>query len=246
MGEMLREFVDSRGVDVRVDREAAVIRRVKILGMESRNGRRYLPEALASAVGLYEGVKVNVNHPKGDPRAPRDYQDRIGVLRRVELRGGEGLLGDLHFNPKHALAEQLMWDAEHAPENVGFSHNVQARTSREGERLVVEEIVKVESVDLVATRRRRRLPGVGRRGRRRQGDSRGFAKADSEPIRESRPDLVAELERGLRRELDRLREEVATWRRQEGNAPRSREQRWTEVTEETWLPDAAAFARSIR
>jgi hypothetical protein len=150
MKEMLQEFVDSRGVGIRVDRTNGVIRGVKILGIVSRNGRRYLPDALTEAAGLYERAKVNVNHPKGSPAAARDYQDRIGVIRNVAVRPGEGLFGDFHFNPKHALAEQLVWDAEHAPENVGFSHNVQARTSRRGDRVVVEAITKVQSVDLVA------------------------------------------------------------------------------------------------
>ena len=54
------------------------------------------------------------------------------MIRDVKA-GGEGLFADFHFNPKHALAEQLLWDAEHAPENVGFSHNVEARTARRGE-----------------------------------------------------------------------------------------------------------------
>jgi hypothetical protein len=99
---------------------------------------------------LYEGAKVNVNHPKGYPLAPRDYQERIGVIRNVQHRFGEGLFADFHFNPKHDLSEQLMWDAEHAPESVGFSHNVQARTRRQGETTFVEEILQVHSVDLVA------------------------------------------------------------------------------------------------
>jgi len=152
MTETLLEFCDSRGVPVRVDRTAGVIRGVKILGLHSRNGREYPAETLKKAAALYEGAKVNVNHPKGSPGAPRDYQDRIGIVREVELRAGEGLFGDLHFNPKHALAEQLIWDAEHAPENVGFSHNVQARTAPRaaGAGLLVEEILRVESVDLVA------------------------------------------------------------------------------------------------
>jgi hypothetical protein len=149
MIETLQEYFDSRGVAVRVDRAAAVIRGVKLLGLESRNGRSYLPEALVQAVPLYEDAKVNVNHPKGNPSGPRDYQDRIGVIRSVRA-AGNGLFGDFHFNPKHALAEQLVWDAEHAAENVGFSHNVEARTTRRGDRVVVEAITRVQSVDLVA------------------------------------------------------------------------------------------------
>jgi hypothetical protein len=133
-----------------VDRAAAVIRGVKVLGLDSQNGRSYLPAALAAAVPLYEGAKVNVNHAKGHPTAPRDYQDRIGRLRGVHARAGAGLFGDLHLNPRHALAEQLLWDAAHAPENVGFSHNVQARTAQREGRTVVESIVAVHSVDLVA------------------------------------------------------------------------------------------------
>lgn len=148
--ENLREYSDWRGGTGTVDEARGVIEGVKILGLESRNGRSYSGEALAGAAGLYEGAKVNVNHPKGSPWEARDYQDRIGVIRNVSWRAERGLYGDLHFNPKHQLAEQLAWDARHVPENVGFSHNVQARTARREGRTIVEEIVKVHSVDLVA------------------------------------------------------------------------------------------------
>jgi hypothetical protein len=150
MTDTLQEYCDSRGASMRVDARAGVIHGVKLLGLESRNGRSYLPEALVEAARLYEDAKVNVNHPKGHAASPRDYQDRIGSIRGVVMRPGEGLFADFHFNPKHALAEQLIWDAEHTPENVGFSHNVEARTSRRGDRVVVEVITRVQSVDLVA------------------------------------------------------------------------------------------------
>jgi hypothetical protein len=150
MNETIQEVVNSRGVAIRVDRAESVVRGVKVLGLRSRNGREYLPEALAEAARLYEGAKVNVNHAKGDPSSPRDYQDRIGSIHNVALRPQEGLFGDFHFNPKHALAEQLVWDAEHAPENVGFSHNVEARVRRSGDTVAVEAIQRVQSVDLVA------------------------------------------------------------------------------------------------
>jgi hypothetical protein len=135
---------------LRVDRTAGVIRGVKLLGLRSKNGRRYQENALAEAVSLYEGAKVNINHPKGHPLSPRDYQDRLGVISAVEFRPQQGLFGDLHFNPKHTLSEQLMWDAEHASQNVGLSHNVLARTTRQGDETVVEAITKVQSIDLVA------------------------------------------------------------------------------------------------
>ena len=213
MIETLQEFFDSRGVPLRVDRQAGVIRGVKILGLNSRNGRTYLPEALRQAAGLYEEAKVNVNHPKGNPGAPRDYQDRIGVMRGVVVREGEGLFADFHFNPKHALAEQLAWDAEHAAENVGFSHNVEARTLRRGVQVVVEAITRVQSVDLVAdpattrglfeaaTRRRRKRQRLPRQCPAAAGDleRRGIAAAAARPGRSVVPPTGSQAGRARRR-----------------------------------------------
>ena len=103
-----------------MDRATGVVRGIKVLGLHSRIGREYLPDALGRAVALYEGAKVNVNHPKGNPLAPRDYQERIGIIRNVQYRSGDGLFPDFHFNPKHYLAEQLAWDAEHARKTSAF------------------------------------------------------------------------------------------------------------------------------
>jgi hypothetical protein len=201
MNELLQEFVDSRGTSMRVDRQRGVIRGVKILGRHSRNGRTYLPEALQQAARLYEGAKVNVNHPKGSPTSPRDYQDRIGTIRQVVAPGEEGLFADFHFNPKHALAEQLAWDAEHAPENVGFSHNVEARTCRRGDQVVVEAITRVASVDLVADPATTRglfesqggEPGDGPDGQRAEDSTPTLDEVTVEQLRQHRPDLAAAL-----------------------------------------------------
>ena len=108
--ETLREYA-SAGNPLAVDRQQGVIRGVKILGLESRNGRSYLPAAVAAAMPLYEGAKVNVNHNKAGN--PRPYQDRIGTMKGIVAKP-DGLYADFHFNPKHPLAEQLCWDAEHA------------------------------------------------------------------------------------------------------------------------------------
>lgn len=237
MIETLWEYADSRGQSVGVDRQAGVVRGVKILGLRSRNGRVYLPEALRNAARLYENAKVNVNHPKGDPQQPRDYQDRIGVIRNVVVREGEGLFADFHFNPKHALAEQLLWDAEHSPENVGFSHNVQARCVRRGEELVVEAITRVLSVDLVADPAttaglfEAHWAASAAPAQAREGDGERAAPAlraellaalTVEQLRAARPDLIEQLYRAqteenhrLRSELERLAEEAALLRRRQ-------------------------------
>ena len=235
MNELLQEFVDSRGVALRIDRAEGVLRGVKLLGHESRNGRRYLPEALASAAGLYEGAKVNVNHSKSGPLVARDYQDRIGVVRNVTARSAEGLFGDLHFNPKHALAEQLLWDAEHAPENVGFSHNVQARTSRQGEQTVVEAILHVQSVDLVAD------PATTR-GLFESDDGPSLEAVTVDLLRLARPDLVTQLTESLSVENRMLKAELE--RHRAATKPVSREQSMAEPVVERF--DTAAFVRAIR
>jgi hypothetical protein len=144
---VLQEYADSRGVALKVDRERGVIRGVKLLGTESAKGRSYPLDVLRRAAPKYEGVRVNVDHV--DPGARRSYRDRLGTIRNVVVRQ-EGLFGDFHYNPKHALAEQLAWDAEHAPQNVGFSHDARGPSKLKGGKVVVESIDQVLSVDLVA------------------------------------------------------------------------------------------------
>lgn len=150
--ESLREFVTSAGSSPAVDRDAGVIRGCKILGVQSRNrpprNFSYPESTRAAAAKLYEGVVCNVDHHK--PGTHISYHDRIGAFKSVECRQ-DGLYGDFHFNPKHALAEQICWDAEHAPQNLGFSHIADGKINRsDPAHPVVEEITAVESVDLVA------------------------------------------------------------------------------------------------
>ncbi len=253
MDETLWEFCDSRGVGVRVDRTDGIVRGVKILGLESRNGRTYLPEALAGSVALYEGAKVNVNHPKGHPQSPRDYQDRMGVMRNVAFRPGEGLFGDFRFNPKHALAEQLAWDAEHAPENVGFSHNVQARVARRGESTIVEAITRVQSVDLVADPATTQglfesasggssLPATLLEEFRRQW----LAEVTFDDLRSARPDLTGLIDAATQSQLARLKGELDQLRSAE--SLRGKRQLVRQLLAEYKLPDpdsGHAWARSI-
>ncbi|REJ89975.1 MAG: hypothetical protein DWQ35_17305 [Planctomycetota bacterium] len=223
----LTEYCDSRGVAVRVDRQKSRINGVKILGTKSRNGRTYRPDALESAVELYEGAPVNVNHPKGHPASPRDYQDRIGRIENVAFRSGQGLFGDFHFNPKHPLVEQLLWDAENAPENVGFSHNVQARVVQEKKQLAVEAITKVNSVDLVAEpattsglfeAKDRAAKGKIVADARVESASLSLREATRADLEQLRPDLVEQLQATHATELAELREELDRLRASEAVA----------------------------
>ena len=95
--EIVVEYTTSRGVKLQVDTENGLIQGVKILGTESKNGRTYSADAIIKAVHLYEGSKVNVNHPEGDPKSPRDYRDRLGKLEGVQAHA-DGLYGNLYNN----------------------------------------------------------------------------------------------------------------------------------------------------
>jgi hypothetical protein len=144
----LLEFVVSPCA--RVDREAGVIRDVKVLGYMSANGRRYSPEAVRQAIGLYEGIRVNVDHPPAArPEAERPLSARFGMLKNVAARD-DGLYGDLHYLRSHPLAEMTAEAAERMPETLGLSHNAEGRVSQVAGQTVVDEIVRVRSVDLVA------------------------------------------------------------------------------------------------
>lgn len=235
MSETLLEYF-AQGGPSRIDRERGVLFGVKILGVLSRNKREYPAETLREAAKLYENAKVNLDHPRGAATTPRSYQDRFGLVRNVALRENEGLFADFHFNPKHPLAEQLLWDAEHAPENVGFSHNVEAVVERLDDKTVVKEILAVRSVDLVAD------PAT---------TSGLFESLDGDIDKPDRGDLrsknsdrdvaLLEAENARLRERLQLYESVLRKIGDENAAPRSREQGFPQRQE----IDTAGFLRLI-
>lgn len=142
----LVESVASRG---QVDRDAGVIRNVKVLGRTSRNGREYSERALQEACALYANCKVNVDHPeRSAPNKERSFRDGFGVLRSPRVKA-EGVFADLHFLRAHPMAEQVCEAAERFPNSFGLSHNSDGHVVSRGGRAVVESIVKVRSVDIV-------------------------------------------------------------------------------------------------
>jgi len=131
-----------------LNKEQGILTNVKILGLESKNGRTYRHKALVGAKGLYEGAKVNVNHTEND--APRDARDRFGKFGNIRVEE-DGLYGDLHFLLHHPMAALVTEAAERMPDVLGFSHDAAGFGNKDSAgKLVIEEIVKVNSVDLVA------------------------------------------------------------------------------------------------
>lgn len=133
-----------------VDRDKGIIRDVKILGLVSENNRRYLPEAVKSAKHLYEGIKVNINHPDSS-NDQRNAEDRFGKLINVYFVEGEGLYGDLMFLKSHPMAERVCEAAERMTDVFGLSHNAQGDGVDDKDGcFVINEIVSVRHVDLVS------------------------------------------------------------------------------------------------
>jgi len=141
-------FEVTQSQSVQVDREAGVIRGVRILGPSSLNNRTYTPEAIRKALPLYEGKQVNCDHPS-NPRQERKVADRAGWLENVIERDG-GLNGDLHLLKADPRTEKILESAEKRPALFGLSHNAEGDVRREKGRTIVEEIVQVRSVDIVA------------------------------------------------------------------------------------------------
>lgn len=132
-----------------VDRERGLIRGVKILGAKSRNGRVYTPAALASAVALLEGTKVNINHSSRKELVDPDR--RLGKLQNVRLQD-DGVYGDLSYLRSHPIADRLCEAAETNPDLFGLSINADGESlpDKPDGHLLVTRIVAVKSVDLVS------------------------------------------------------------------------------------------------
>lgn len=136
---------------LRVDRATGTIYNVKILGFDSENNRRYLPEAVKAAKSLYEGIKVNLDHPDGDPNQPRKAEDRIGKLTNVRYVEGKGLFGNLQLLMSRPMAKSICEAAEKMPDAYGLSHNAQGEGEEDKDGiLVIRRITDVRHVDLVA------------------------------------------------------------------------------------------------
>lgn len=134
-----------------IDRENGIIRDVKVLGAESKNGRRYSDKAMREAAGFYEGRDVNVNHPsKESGNSERSVGDAFGWLESVTVKP-DGVYADLHYLKEHPAAGIIVEAAERNPKRFGLSHNAEGTVKRIDGKNVVESIASVKSVDIVQT-----------------------------------------------------------------------------------------------
>lgn len=133
---------------VRVDHEAGIIRGAKLVGIVSDNNRRYPLATLKAARHLYEGARVNVDHPPSARSLERSFTDWAGVVENVRV-GADGLYGDLRLRKEGPSYHALMEAAERFPESFGLSHVASGDCRKVGGIEEVTEISEVVSVDVV-------------------------------------------------------------------------------------------------
>lgn len=140
---------------LKLDREAGIVRGVKVLGWSGKGGQRiYQRRAVEQALPLYDGVVVNLNHvqaSENDLSHPnRSVTERFGRIINPRVTD-DGLFGDLKFNRKHYWAETFMGWVDDDPSAIGLSHDaiLQGPMLKDGKRNI-ESIPKVFSVDIVA------------------------------------------------------------------------------------------------
>ncbi len=152
----LLEFVQSEKLPAdRIDREKGCLRGVRLLGERSANAppfnHVYPRSTREAALYLFEGVRVNCDHPDPDKASQtRSVRDGMGFITNVR-EAGDGLYGDWHFNPAHELAANVCWEAANNPRGIAFSINGQSGSKRRSDDgMIVEAIDALSSVDLVS------------------------------------------------------------------------------------------------
>lgn len=166
----------------RVDRKAAVIYGVKVLGVNSSNKAKvigfraedvgaaaelpysYTVAAMEDALSRYEGAIVYENHLDFErgadgSRTPkwrsRGIMEAVGKIKncRVVKDGPvdkQGIFGDLHLLPSHAVSESVLDDAERNLGVYKLSHEgFASEPLLIGGRIAMNKIPKVSGVALV-------------------------------------------------------------------------------------------------
>jgi len=151
---VLEEYVAASKWEDRIDEANGVVKDATLCGIKSKNGRRYTEKALKAAVQMYERAKINFNHPENETAGgkPRKYEERFGVAKNVRYVAGKGIVGDIHYNPKHKEADGFAWWVKNHPEAIGVSPNQRGNGKfdpKEGV-MLIETITRVRSLDIVA------------------------------------------------------------------------------------------------
>lgn len=145
----LNEQMTFEGATFSEDNGNRTIQNVVFLGAESAHGYTYKQEAMAKAVGLYNGVRCFINHPNAEEEKSgrRDLMKMAGMTRDArhedgKIKGSMVLLDDQYG--------RKFWNIAHSmPTVAGCSHVADGSMVEEGGKKFVDDISEVVSVDLV-------------------------------------------------------------------------------------------------
>ena len=161
----LQEYSSAQATPIRVDVVKGILFDVLILG-HGQPQPGGLPAGSNARGGRQVRRRCGICRSRARRFSNPDYDRKLGVIRNPRVTA-EGIRGDLHFPPKHRLAEQLVWDATTNPRNLGLSHDADCTwTIGPMGRKRITSINRVHSVDLVTRSRDQQRPvGIGRRKR---------------------------------------------------------------------------------
>lgn len=143
MNEAFKEYVTTQGklADGKIEH-------VKILGLESKNGRRYKIEAIQKAKEMYNGSPMYINH-RSKGAIARNAEERWGRLENAQVEA-DGLYADVTYLESHPLTPAIKEDIEKGLGFFGVSHDILGKSSKKDGKIIVEEIQQVISCDVVS------------------------------------------------------------------------------------------------
>lgn len=133
-----------------VNRESGTISGVKLLGAESKNGRRYSEKAMKSASRLYVGAKNFIDHDRESEE--RGLADWASIITEAHVES-DGVFGTLKLRKQSPHYAPLMEAAEDPDfhKAFGMSHVAEGSTKLDGSTELVEDVTEVLSVDFVTS-----------------------------------------------------------------------------------------------
>lgn len=137
------------------------LKRVKLLGKASRNKRSYPRPIQESALPLFNGKKIYVDHGDLDGRSPinrkRSYAERVGIVVSGTVAFDpitESTYADVRLNAKHPMAEMVKADYDNETPGVGLSMAADCRFpggTNIGECQGIDRVFSFDIVDDPAT-----------------------------------------------------------------------------------------------
>lgn len=141
------------------DPDAGIVYGVKILGLQSRNRKRYASTAVRDALPLIESAASYIDHtPDADDKPlkpapakpPRSVKDRFGSFENVRQDNKGEAFGDYRYPRDHWFAGTFRHLVDTNAKGVGFSIVGKGVGSRQPDGTVlVEKITAIHSVDFV-------------------------------------------------------------------------------------------------